>query len=189
MNTMELEEIKLVGLALKAKTSNINEQSSIDCGNLWQEFEEGKYADLIPNKLSDEILAVYHDYEGDHTQPFSYFIGCKVKPDIVVPPGLEMLTIPKALTRKYMQKEKCPIVLRMPGTKHGFLLFQDLIKWILKFMMRKVRIGVMQKCKYLFQLILNNYKAVRTALVLMKSVHTTHQPVLPFGEEGSGRHS
>jgi len=108
MNTMELEEIKLVGLALKAKTSNINEQSSIDCGNLWQEFEEGKYAELIPNKLSDEILAVYHDYEGDHTQPFSYFIGCKVKPDIVVPPGLETLTIPKGTYQKIHAKGKMP---------------------------------------------------------------------------------
>ena len=108
MNKVEMEETKLVGLALKGKTTNINEQSSIDCGNLWQEFEEGKYAELIPNKLSDEILAVYHDYEGDHTQPFSYFIGCKVKPDIVVPPGLETLTIPKGTYQKIHAKGKMP---------------------------------------------------------------------------------
>ena len=54
-----------------------------------------EYAEIIPNKLTGEILAVYHQYEGDHTKPFSYFIGCKVKADTEVPPGLETLTIAK----------------------------------------------------------------------------------------------
>ena len=108
MNTVELEEAKLVGLALIAKTTNINEQSSIDCGNLWQEFEKGKYAEIIPNKLTDEILAVYHQYEGDHTKPFSYFIGCKVKADADVPPGLVTLTIAKGTYQKIDAKGKMP---------------------------------------------------------------------------------
>ena len=70
-----MEEITLIGLSLKTKTTNANGQSNIDCGNLWQEFEKENYADKIPGKLSDEILAVYHQYEGDYTKPFSYFIG------------------------------------------------------------------------------------------------------------------
>ena len=108
MNTVELEEAKLIGLTLKAKTTNINEQSSIDCGTLWQEFEKGKYAEIIPNKLTDEILAVYHQYEGDHTKPFSYFIGCKVKADTEVPAGLETLTIAKGIYQKIDAKGKMP---------------------------------------------------------------------------------
>jgi predicted transcriptional regulator YdeE len=108
MYTVELEETKLVGLALKEKTTNSNEQSGIDCGNLWQEFEKGKYAEMIPNKLTDEILAVYHQYEGDHTQPFSYFIGCKVKAGTEAPTGLETLTIPKGTYQKIEAKGKMP---------------------------------------------------------------------------------
>ena len=108
MHLVELEEVKLVGLALKAKTTNMNGQSSIDCGNLWQEFEKGKYAEIIPNKLTDEILAVYHQYEGDHTKPFSYFIGCKVKAGTEVPPGLETLTIAKGTYQKINAKGKMP---------------------------------------------------------------------------------
>jgi len=108
MNTVELEEAKLVGLALKAKTTNINGQSGIDCGNLWQAFEKGKYAEIIPNKLTDEIVAVYHQYEGDHTKPFSYFIGCKVKADSEVPAGLETLTIAKGTYQKIDAKGKMP---------------------------------------------------------------------------------
>ena len=108
MTTIDLEEIKLVGLALKAKTTNINEQSGIDCGNLWQEFEKGKYAEIIPGKLSDEVLAVYHQYEGDHTKPFSYFIGCKVKAGTEPPAGLQTLTIAKGTYRKIDAKGKMP---------------------------------------------------------------------------------
>jgi predicted transcriptional regulator YdeE len=108
MNIVELEETKLVGLALKSKTTNINGQSGIDCGNLWQEFEKGNYAQTIPNKLTDEILAVYHQYEGDHTRPFSYFIGCKVKADAEVPAGLDALTLTKGTYQKIYAKGKMP---------------------------------------------------------------------------------
>jgi predicted transcriptional regulator YdeE len=108
MNTFELKETKLIGLALKEKTTNINGQSGIDCGNLWQEFEKGKCAEIILHKLTDEILAVYHQYEGDHTQPFSYFIGCKVRADAETPPGLEALTIAPGTFHKIVAKGKMP---------------------------------------------------------------------------------
>ncbi|MGN6249551.1 MAG: GyrI-like domain-containing protein [Ginsengibacter sp.] len=88
-----LKGFKLTGISLSGKTSNENGQSGIDCGNLWQEFEKGDYQNKIPNKLSDDIFAVYYDYEGDHTQPFSYFIGCKTSPEIKVPEGFESLVI------------------------------------------------------------------------------------------------
>jgi predicted transcriptional regulator YdeE len=108
MNIVELDAIKLIGLALKTKTTNVNEQSGIDCGNLWQEFEKGKYAEMIPNKLTDEVFAVYHQYEGDHTKPFSYFIGCKVKEDTEVPAGLDSLTIAKGTYQKIEAKGIMP---------------------------------------------------------------------------------
>jgi predicted transcriptional regulator YdeE len=108
MNTVELEEIKLIGLSLKTKTTNANGQSSIDCENLWHEFEKGKYAEIIPGKLGEEILGVYHQYEGDSTKPFSYFIGCKVINDAEIPIGLESLTIPQGTYRKINAKGKMP---------------------------------------------------------------------------------
>ena len=55
MNTLELEEVQLIGLALKTKTFNANGQSAIDCGKLWQEFINGNYADKVPGKLSNDI--------------------------------------------------------------------------------------------------------------------------------------
>jgi predicted transcriptional regulator YdeE len=92
---MEINEFKLTGLTLKTKTTNENGQSSIDCGNLWQKFTEGKYADIIPDKLGNDIFAVYYNYDGDYTKPFSYFIGCQVKKFETIPDAMENLIIPE----------------------------------------------------------------------------------------------
>lgn len=108
MNKIEINEFKLVGLALKNKTTNENGQSNIDCGNLWKKFETGNYADEIQGKLSDEIFAVYHNYEGDYTKPFSYFIGCKVNADAEIPTGMDALIIPGNKYQKFIAKGKMP---------------------------------------------------------------------------------
>ncbi len=106
MNIIDIEETTLIGLALKAKTTNEKGQSGIDCGNLWQKFEKENYFGKIPNRLSNEIFAVYHEYEGDDTKPFSYFIGCKVETGTDVPQGLDSLIIPKGRYQKFPAKGK-----------------------------------------------------------------------------------
>ncbi|MEJ0106524.1 MAG: GyrI-like domain-containing protein [Bacteroidota bacterium] len=108
MNKTEIATFTLTGLALKTKTWNANGQSAIDCGSLWQQFEKGNYADKIPGKLGDDIIAVYHNYEGDHTQPFSYFIGCRVAAGSAMPEGMDSLTIEKATYQQFIAKGKMP---------------------------------------------------------------------------------
>lgn len=103
-----LNKTKLIGLALENKTSNLHGQSGFDCGNLWQKFEKGDYASKIPGRISEEIVAVYHQYEGDYTHPFSYFIGCKVKADTEVPEGMTALTLPEAKYQKFVAKGTMP---------------------------------------------------------------------------------
>ena len=108
MAKIEKTEFKLIGLKLDHKTTNEGGQSSIDCGNLWQKFEKENFADRIPDKLSDEIYAVYFDYEGDYTKPYSYFIGCKVKIDAGTPQGMDSLIIPTGSFTKVIAKGKMP---------------------------------------------------------------------------------
>lgn len=108
MEKISLAEIKLIGLSLGRKTTNENGQSAIDCGTLWQKFEAGAYAEKIPNKISDEIFAVYHDYESDHTQKYSYFIGCKVGGNTVTREGMDSLVIPDAEYVKIIAKGIMP---------------------------------------------------------------------------------
>ncbi|HSV09758.1 MAG TPA: GyrI-like domain-containing protein [Hanamia sp.] len=108
MERVKKAEFKLIGLRLNGKTANNNGQSSIDCGNLWQKFERENFAERIPGKLSDEIYAVYYDYEGDNTKPFSYFIGCNVKTDTHTPAGMDGLVIPAKSFTKVIAKGKMP---------------------------------------------------------------------------------
>jgi predicted transcriptional regulator YdeE len=108
MNKVEIEEINLIGLPLKARTTNANGQSGIDCGNLWQQFEKGQYSAKISGKLSEEVYAVYHEYDGDYTNPYSYFIGCKVSPGTNVPAGLASLVIKSGTYQKILAKGKMP---------------------------------------------------------------------------------
>jgi predicted transcriptional regulator YdeE len=108
MNIIELEEINLLGLSLGKKTTNENGLSAIDCGALWQKFIAGNYAEKIPGKSDDSVLAVYHQYEGDHTRPFSYFIGCKVEAGTTAPEGLDSLVIPRGSYQIIVSSGKMP---------------------------------------------------------------------------------
>lgn len=90
-----MEGFKLIGLKLNKKTKNENGQSGIDCGELWQHFETNKIAELIPNKTSDVIYAVYYDYESNENGLFSYFIGCKVEDNSEKPENLDEIKIPQ----------------------------------------------------------------------------------------------
>jgi predicted transcriptional regulator YdeE len=91
-----LGPVYLIGMAMKKKTFNAHGQSAIDCGNHWQEFSKQETTSRIPDKLSEDIYAVYYEYEGDHTKPYSYFIGCRVPEHTQTPEGLDSLTIPES---------------------------------------------------------------------------------------------
>ena len=57
MTESKQDSFKLIGIALDHKTTNENNQSSTDCGNLWQRFEKDKIFELIPNKVT-QVSAV-----------------------------------------------------------------------------------------------------------------------------------
>ena len=94
MEKNQKNKFKLIGLNLGHKTTNENNRSNKDCGNLWEKFENEKVFDLIPNKLGNEIYAVYFNYEKDETKPFSYFIGCHVDENTETPKNLKSLEVP-----------------------------------------------------------------------------------------------
>lgn len=99
-----MEKFKLIGLKLNGKTKNENGQSGIDCGELWQYFEESKIAEIIPNKISDALYAVYYDYENNENGLFSYFIGCKVDENTEKPENLDEILIPEQKYHKETAK-------------------------------------------------------------------------------------
>ena len=108
MEKIKLPGFNLTGIKLDKKTTNSGGQSTIDCGHLWKKFEKENFASRISNKLSDEIYAVYFDYEGDHTQPFSYFIGCKVNIGSALAADMDSLMIPVQSYTKFIAKGRMP---------------------------------------------------------------------------------
>ncbi len=104
----KLDSFRLIGLKLNAKTTNAMGKSNIDCGNLWQKFLTEGIFDKISDKISNETFAVYFDYDGDNTMHFSYFIGCKVKNEAIIPQGLDGLVIPQANYQVITAKGKMP---------------------------------------------------------------------------------
>ncbi|GAB4225993.1 MAG: hypothetical protein Tsb0021_01500 [Chlamydiales bacterium] len=92
-------KICLVGI--ECRTSNDSGAAMNDIPMLWELFYNENIIDQIPNKVSEEIISLYCDYEGDHTQPYSVVIGCPVKSMDGVPEGLVVKEIPEGTYAAY----------------------------------------------------------------------------------------
>lgn len=93
--TITKPAVKLIGVSLGYKTTNENGKAMEDCAALWQTFSGSFMAPRIKGKLNKDTYAVYYDYDGDFTKPYTYFIGCPVADDAEVPAGMETITIPE----------------------------------------------------------------------------------------------
>jgi predicted transcriptional regulator YdeE len=108
---MELKHLNtayLIGLTLKANESNQDAISRQEYGQLWQTFEDSEFYDIIPNKIGNEILAVYHSYDEELEGSFKYFVGCKVIQGTEVPDGLESFNIPSGMYAKFTVQGEIP---------------------------------------------------------------------------------
>jgi predicted transcriptional regulator YdeE len=94
MQKVQIPSFRLIGIGLPFKTTNDYGRSAVDCGGLWHKFMSEGLHERIPGMVGPEIHAVYHDYDGDHSQPYAFFLGCKVHPETEVPEGLASLEIP-----------------------------------------------------------------------------------------------
>lgn len=83
-------EFKVIGIS--EKISNDNAQEKIP--QMWKTFMLENYLEKIPNKKDSRLMAFYTDYEGDHTKPFLYTIGCEVSSFDECPEEFNQLTIP-----------------------------------------------------------------------------------------------
>lgn len=91
MQEVKTETIYLIGIAVR--TTNKDGQAGKDIAGLWQRFLSENLQSQIPNLLGSEIYSLYTDYEGDHTNPYTAILGCKVKNLDNIPKGMEGRTI------------------------------------------------------------------------------------------------
>ena len=87
-----LPEQKIIGIATRADNSA---EGMKKIGELWQKFYGEEILARIPGKLSEEIFAVYTDYEKDYTKPYTLIIGAKVSNNVKTPQTMFEHIMPK----------------------------------------------------------------------------------------------
>ncbi|WP_343696096.1 effector binding domain-containing protein [Flavobacterium sp.] len=83
---MDIHNFSIIGISVR--TTNENGQSGQDIPALWNKFISEGIADKIANKLNNDIICVYTDYEKDHTKPYTTILGCPVENLDSIPEGL-----------------------------------------------------------------------------------------------------
>lgn len=81
-----IDDFKIIGIGVE--TSNENNQSMLDLGNLWQRFYSDNVAAQIPNKLSNDVYSIYTDYTTDYTGKYTSIIGLQVSSLESIPAGM-----------------------------------------------------------------------------------------------------
>lgn len=78
--------ITVIGIA--CQTANTPDGAPIDIPKQWGKFYQEGIMQQIPNRTSEEIIALYCDYEGDFTQPYTFVLGCQVTSADEIPAGM-----------------------------------------------------------------------------------------------------
>jgi predicted transcriptional regulator YdeE len=96
MNTEQKSGFYVAGLAARTRNAaEMNGQGKI--GDVWQRFLGQNLAAKIPNKLGVDLVAIYTDYETDHTGHYTYLLGVPVSSTDHLPPGLTLKYVPAGL--------------------------------------------------------------------------------------------
>lgn len=78
LDMAEAPDIRVMGVT--ARISNAENAAAESINRLWQEFAASNLVETDRGWADTETFyAVYHDYEGDHTKPFSVTIGYALK--------------------------------------------------------------------------------------------------------------
>jgi predicted transcriptional regulator YdeE len=105
MYTIEQQKEKyFIGLELRTN----NEECSLAMPAHKEKFFKENTLAKIPNKINGNIIALYTDYEGDFTKPYSWILGSEVSSLEQVPEGLVGKTIAASKYAVYTTQGEFP---------------------------------------------------------------------------------
>ena len=105
-------DIQIVGI--EVRTSNQAEMSgSGKIGAHWQKFFKENVADRIPHAVSDDIFAIYMDYESDVNGEYSFVLGKQVS---------SFDDMPSELIRKVLPASKYAAFTTAKGPMPGIVI-------------------------------------------------------------------
>lgn len=105
MYTFEKQDEKFF-IGLELRTSN--ETCSLEMPAHKEKFFNENILAKIPNKINGKIFALYTNYEGDYTKPYSWILGCEVSTLDEVPEGLIGKVIPASNYAVFTTQGKFP---------------------------------------------------------------------------------
>lgn len=94
----------IVGIELRTN----NQEASSTIPAHWQRFYQENIQAKIPNKKNGNVYALYTDYEGDFTKPYSCILGCEVTSLAVVPDGFVGKAVPESRYAVYTTRGGFP---------------------------------------------------------------------------------
>lgn len=106
MSNLIIQQFYLIGISIR--TTNENGQSAKDIETVWGKFWGEEIQKQIPNKVNEDIYAVYTNYETDFTGPYTVIIGVPVRSLEKIPDGFVGIPIEKAVYQKFVSKGKMP---------------------------------------------------------------------------------
>jgi predicted transcriptional regulator YdeE len=78
-----------------ARTNNATEMSGNGrIGNVWQTFLQPSLVNRIPNRIGVDPIAVYTEYETDHTGYYTYLLGLPISSTDMLPANLTIKHVP-----------------------------------------------------------------------------------------------
>jgi predicted transcriptional regulator YdeE len=89
------EEPGFTVVGISTRTTNAIEMSGRGViGNEWERFMKDGLLGKIPHRVDSEILALYTDYESDHSGAYTFILGARVSSAKNVPPGMVAKEVP-----------------------------------------------------------------------------------------------
>ncbi len=105
--TQQENDFIVVGITLRTTNKEAFETGTIQ--KLWQQFFTQQIFDTIPNKINNDIIALYYDFESDKDGQYTLLLGTKVSSIDLIPTGLSAQHVP-AENRKIFTSEQGPII-------------------------------------------------------------------------------
>ncbi len=96
-------------IGISVRTTNQEYKAQEDLGALWGRFYDEQIPEKIPNKISEEVITIYTDYESNFMGAYTAIIGMKVSSLDQIPEGLEGRTFAAAEMNKFLAKGEMPM--------------------------------------------------------------------------------
>lgn len=102
--SVKIEPFLVIGIALRTNYDN----AAKEIPSHWERFYKEGIGDKIPNVIDNRVIALYTDYEGDFTDPYTLIVGKKVSSIDEVPEGMISKSIPKGSYAQFTSAGKIP---------------------------------------------------------------------------------